>query len=427
MKKFDHNMAIRCRDQFPGLSREVNGKPAVFFDGPAGTQVPQRVADAVSHYLLHQNANHGGCFATSRETDEMLDAAGNAFAEFVGTNDRREIIFGQNMTSLTFAFSRSLSQTWNAGDEILVSAVDHDANVTPWATAAADRGATIKVIPFRDDDLILDLDAYRSLLSEKTRLVAVGCACNASGGLNPVKQVTQLAHEAGAEVFLDAVHYGPHGLIDVTDWGCDYLGFSAYKFFGPHLGALWVRLDHLERLSPYKVRPSSNDLPWRWMTGTQSHESIAGGMAAIDYLADIGREISGEPSTPRRLALRAAFGAIREFESELVQQLIDGLQQIEGIRVYGITEPERVCERVATVCFTHEAIETSQLNQALAERGCFVWGGNYYALEFTTRLGLEPQGMIRAGLVHYNTADEVQRFLTELKSIVAESLAGASQ
>lgn len=424
MRKFDDSFARYCRSQFPGLARKENGEPAIFFDGPAGTQVPQRVADAVADYLLHSNANHGGYFSTSRETDKMLDAAGDAFAELIGGHDRREIIFGQNMTSLTFSLARSLAQTWQAGDEIIVSAVDHDANITPWASAARERNVAVHLIPLRRDDCLLDLDRYQSLLNERTRLVAVGCACNASGGLNPVKQMTDAAHQVGAEVFLDAVHYGPHGLIDVIDWGCDYLGCSAYKFFGPHLGTLWAKRARLEELVPFKVRPATNELPWKWMTGTQSHEAIAGGLAAIDYLADLGRTLAGDPQLRRRPALMQAFRGIRDYEMELGWQMIEGLKQIEGIQIYGISDPERRHERVATICFTHETVSTRQLAQELAARGIYVWGGNYYALEFTKQLGLDPQGMIRAGIVHYNTANEVARFVNSVAEIVNPKLAG---
>jgi cysteine desulfurase family protein (TIGR01976 family) len=421
MTAFTRDHALQCRERFPGLMRKHDGHSTIFFDGPAGTQVPQCVADAMSDYLLHRNANHGGTFATSRETDAMLDAAGDAFAGFVGGGSREEVVFGQNMTSLTFHISRSIAANWQPGDEVILSAVDHDANITPWHQVASERGAVVRFIPFRHEDLTLDLDAYRKLLSERTRLVAVGCACNASGGINPVREITTLAHEVGAQVFLDAVHFAPHGLIDVGHWGCDFVGFSTYKFFGPHLGVLWGRRELLSSMTPIKVRPSSNDLPWRWMTGTQSHESIAGGLAAIDYLAGIGRKLSGNPGLARRDAWVETYRGISAYESEMVWALIHGLQAIEGVRVYGITDPKRAGERVATVCFTHADVPTPRLAEALAARGVCVWGGNYYALEMSTRLGLEPNGMIRVGLVHYNLMEEVERFLNVLREIIAKS------
>lgn len=417
MKKFDDAQALACRQQFPGLARQHQGRPVIFFDGPAGTQVPLRVAQAMSDYLLYHNANRGGKFATSRETDELLVAAGQAFADFVGTDDRREISFGQNMTSLTLAFSRALAQTWNAGEEIVVSATDHDANITPWALAARERGVTVRQIPVQADDGLLNLEAYAELLSTRTRLVAVGCACNASGGLNPVREMIEMAHAVGAEVFLDGVHYAPHGLIDVHDWGCDYLGFSAYKFFGPHLGVMWGRRERLAQLQPYKLRPSSDELPWRWMTGTQSFEAIAGGQAAIDYLADLGRDLAGSQELSRRHALQTAFREIQAYETDLAWELIAGLQQIPGVKVIGITDPNRRHERIATVCFVHQTLATALLVERLADRGICAWGGNYYAADFTRQLGLEPGGMVRLGLLHYNTRGEVNQLLQDLQEI----------
>jgi len=417
MKKFNDAFARNCRSQFPALLREQDGNPVVFLDGPAGTQVPKRVADAVSGYLLQTNANHGGPFATSAETDQMLDNAFQAMADFVGAGSPDEIMFGPNMTTLTFALSRAMARTWKPGDEIVVTAIDHDANITPWVLAARDAGATVHMADFRDDDYVVDLDHLGSLLSKKTRLVAVGCASNATGGLNPVGEITKMAHAVGAETFLDAVHYSPHGLVDVQAWNCDWLALSTYKFFGPHLGAIWGRAERLKEIQPYKVRPSSNDIPWRWMTGTQNHEAIAGALACIDYLADIGREVAGDKNMNRRKALVSAAGAIGQYESELVWHLITGLQEIDGVKIYGITDPNRTADRFATVSFTMDGIPTSRLARMLADEGIFVWGGNYYAVEFTSRMGMEPEGMIRVGLLHYNLASEVVRLLETLSRI----------
>jgi cysteine desulfurase family protein (TIGR01976 family) len=411
-----------CRRQFPGLNRQLNGQPMVFFDGPAGTQVPQRVIDAISRYLTHSNANHGGKFQTSRETDAMFAAANRALADFVGADDPGEIIWGQNMTSLTFSFSRALAREWGPGDEIIVTALDHDANVTPWVMAAQDRGATVHVLDFNRLDGTLDQDAYRRLLSPRTRLVALGCASNATGGVNPVGAMIAQAHAVGAQVFLDAVHYGPHALIDVRKWNCDFLACSTYKFFGPHLGVLWGRRSELERLTPYKVRPCSEELPWRWMTGTQSYETIAGALACVDYLADLGRQVSEDWQLERRPALAEAMQAIETYEMRLAWRLIEGLQRLDGIRIYGITEPSRTRERFSTVSFTHERVSVPQLNRELAARGICVWGGHYYALEFARRMGLETEGMIRVGLLHYNTEQEVDRFLRELAEIIESAL-----
>ena len=416
--KLNPELVESCRQNFPSLERQENGQSAVFFDGPAGTQVTQSVIDAMTSYMINCNANHHGQFGTSRESDAILHSAHQSLADFVGATDPGEIAFGQNMTSLTFSFSRAMSLTWKPGDEVIVSAVDHDANITPWVMAARDAGVTVKWIPFNTEDYMLDLDVLSELLCDKTRLVAVGAASNATGGINPVKKITKMAHKHGAQVFVDAVHYGPHGLIDVNDWGCDFLACSTYKFFGPHMGVLWGHRRLLENLNAYKVRPCSNELPSRWMTGTQSHESIAGGMACVDYIAQIGRLTGAGADADRRTSLVSAFDTIVEYEKDLSARLISGLQAIEGIKIYGITDLERLDERFPTISITHEAISPSELARLLGEQGVYVWSGNYYALEFTTRLNLEPEGMVRIGLVHYNTVAEIDRMLACVSSIV---------
>jgi cysteine desulfurase family protein (TIGR01976 family) len=405
------------RRQFPALSRRVGQQPAVFFDGPGGTQAPQRVIEAVSHCLAHTNANCGGFFATSRESDRMLAEAHRALADFLGADDPDCIVFGQNMTSLTFALSRSLARTWKSSDEIVVTRLDHDANVSPWVLAARDAGATIRYASIRDEDCTLDVEELRHLLNERTKLVAVGCASNATGTLNPVRDIADWAHQVGALVFLDAVHYAPHCLIDVPALGCDFLACSAYKFFGPHVGVLWGRRNLLTQLEAYKVRPAPLAPPGKWMTGTQNHEAIAGAAAAVEYLADLGRTLAGNESLPRRAALREAYREIGLYERALVARLLAGLDQFEEIKVWGINSPERIEERVATVSFTHDRFTPSQMAQRLGEAGFFVWHGNYYALHLTEALGLEPDGMLRVGMVHYNTLTEVERFLEALHAL----------
>jgi cysteine desulfurase family protein (TIGR01976 family) len=405
------------RRQFPALSRRVGDRPAVFFDGPGGTQTPQRVIEAVSHYLAHTNANHGGLFATSRESDRLLAEAHQALADFLGAEDPETIIFGQNMTSLTLALSRALAKTWKRGDEIIVTRLDHDANVSPWVLAAKDSGATVRFIPIHDEDCTLNLEALRDALGERTRLVAVGCASNASGTINPVRDIAGWAHRVGALVFLDAVHYAPHALLDVQALGCDFLACSAYKFFGPHVGVLWGRRQLLQNLDAYKVRPAANTLPDKWMTGTQSHESIAGALAAVEYLADLGRSLAGNDSLDRRAALREAYREIGLYERSLVARLLDGLTHLPAVKVWGITDPARFDERVATVSFTHERFSAPRMAEQLAQAGFFTWHGNYYALELTEALGLEPEGMLRVGLLHYNTLTEVERFLEALHAL----------
>jgi cysteine desulfurase family protein (TIGR01976 family) len=403
----------QCRSQFPALSRIVAGRPAVYFDGPAGSQVPQRVIDAITNYLSTCNANHDGLFATAQESDALIAAAHQACADLVGVDDPATISFGPNMTTLTFALSRALGRTWKPGDEVMVSRLDHDANVTPWVLAARDAGATVHYVDIHREDCTLDLDDLRSKLSERTRLVAVGCASNATGTINPVQQICQWAREAGALTFLDAVHYAPHALIDVEQFGCDFLTCSAYKFFGPHVGIAWGKRDLLEQLEPYKLRAAPDSLPGRWMTGTQNHEGIAGTLAAVDYLADLGRGLTEKSDCPRREALVDAYEAIGHHERDLAKHLLDGLRSIPGITVWGIDDPHRLHERFPTVSVTHDRRSPAEIARQLGERGVFVWHGNYYALPLTETLGLEPEGMVRIGLLHYNTGSEVD-YLLEL-------------
>ena len=405
----DELPVAEIRKQFPALNRKVNGRGIVFFDGPAGSQVPQTVVDAVAGYLTECNANHGGVFPTSRTSDAWLARAHQAVADFLGADDPACVIFGPNMTTLTFALSRALGRTWRDGDEVIVTRLDHDANVSPWRLAAADAGAEVIKIDIRPADCTLDLDQLRDRLSPRTRLVAVGAASNAVGTVNPIRDIVQLAHAVGALVFVDAVHFAPHRRIDVSAWGCDFVACSAYKFFGPHVGILWGRRDLLADLPAYKLRPVSEQLPDRWMTGTQNHEGIVGTLAAIDYLAQLG---SGD----RKTALTQAFNRIRDHEQRLCRRLLDGLDRLPGVRVWGIRDVERIDERVSTVAVTHETIPPRELAVRLADHGIFTWHGNYYALELTEALGLEPHGMLRIGLLHYNTIDEVDRLLETLET-----------
>lgn len=405
----------RLREQFPALARTVRGRPAVYLDGPAGSQVPRRVVAAVSRYLLETNANHGGLFATSDESDGILDNAHQAVADFLGVSDRDEVVFGPNMTSLTFALSRSLGRTWQSGDEVLVTRLDHDANVTPWVLAARDAGATVRHVGLRADDCTLDWDDFESKLSDRTKLVAVGYASNATGTINPVGRIVRKAHRVGASVFVDAVHYAPHRLIDVAELHCDFLVCSAYKFFGPHVGILWGKRELLESLPAYKVRPASDELPGRWMTGTQNHEGIAGAAEAIEYLADVGRAVSPQ-CTGRRGALAAAYLSIRQHEQQLAERLLAGLVQLPGLRIWGITDAKRFEDRVPTVSLTHADRTPQEMAKFLGQEGFFVWAGHHYAVPFTEAMGLEPHGTLRIGLLHYNTIDDVDRLLASLEA-----------
>jgi len=284
------------RAWFPALYREAAGKTPIYLDGPGGTQVPQSVIDAISDYLIHCNANHGGDFSTSRHSDLLLREAHQGMADFLNASAAEEIIFGANMTTLTFHLSRSIARTLSPGDEVLVTRLDHDANVRPWVLAARDSGAAVRFVDIHPEDCTLDLDDLRRKLSRRTRLLAIGAASNVVGTINDVAALTALAHDVGAWVFVDAVHYAPHGVIDVQAWDCDFLACSAYKFFGPHVGILYGKRRWLEELTPYKVRPCADTLPDRWMTGTQNHEGIVGVSAALEYLATVGEETGAAES-----------------------------------------------------------------------------------------------------------------------------------
>ncbi len=402
------------RSQFPALAETVNGQPAVYFDAPGGTQVPQRVIDAISSYLVHANSNTHGQFLTSHRTDEVLGAAHAAIADLLGC-DADEIVFGQNMTTLTFAISRALGRELREGDEIVTTLLDHDANVAPWR-ALEERGAKVHAVKFRSDDCTLDLDDLRSKLNERTRIVAVGYASNAVGTINPVKQIVAMAHEAGALVFIDAVHYAPHGPIDVRDLACDFLACSTYKFFGPHVGVLYGKREHLLRLKPYKVRPAADSLPDRWETGTLNHEGIAGVAACVDYLAGLGGKTSH--ATSRRESILAAYTWIQQHERELGERLIRGLLPIPGLTFYGIRDPGRMRERTPTVSIRLEGHSPAEIAKKLGELGIYTWDGNFYALNLTEQLGVEATGgVLRIGLAHYATSEEVDRLLAALGNI----------
>jgi len=435
------------RSQFPSLTQTVNGHPAVFLDGPGGTQVPRRVIDAISAYLRHDNANTGGAYATSRNTDAMIARARGAMADFLNCGVD-EVIFGPNMTTLTFAISRAIGRELKTGDEILVTRLDHDANVSPWLAIAEDRGITIRWAEIHDEDCTLDMADLASKISSKTKLVAVGYASNAVGTINPVKEIVRLAHAAGATCYVDAVHYGPHGLIDVAALDCDFLACSTYKFFGPHMGVLYGKREHLKRFRPYKVRPNTNAIPNCWEWGTLNHECIAGIEAGVEYIADIGRRILSEnrgdvgtaalgwpPSearplsssdadagglSNRRRAIAAAYAAIHEHERSIIEKMMSGLKAIPGLKIYGITDPTRLNERCATFAVRIDGHTPLELATKLGDRGFFTWDGNYYALNLTEHLDVEKSGgFLRIGFVHYNTTDEVDRLLAALRDIVA--------
>jgi len=403
------------RQQFPALQQSVNGRQAVFLDGPGGTQVPQRVIDAIAKYLSTSNANTAGAFVTSRATDQMIAEARAAMADFFNCAPD-EVVFGPNMTTLTFALSRAIGRELQGGDELLVTCLDHDANVSPWV-CLEERGAKVRTADVNPADCTLDMFDLQAKIRRNTRLVAFGWAANAVGTLNDVARIVRLAHDAGALAFVDAVHSAPHHAIDVRALDCDFLACSSYKFFGPHLGILYGKREQLQRLRPYKLRACTEQLPDRWETGTQNHECLAGLIAATDYIADVGRHHVPAAET-RRQAILAAYEVFQQHERELMEQLISGLLPIPGITFYGIKDPQRFEQRTPTVAIRMEGHTPRELATRLGERGIFTWDGNYYAINLAERLGVEPSGgFLRIGLTHYNTVEEVEQLLEELREI----------
>jgi cysteine desulfurase family protein (TIGR01976 family) len=410
----------RIRSQFPALRRKE-----VYLDNPGGTQATLRCLDGIREYLIESNANHDGAFATSRASDALIARTREAMADFLNASGPEEIVFGPNMTTLTFHLSRSLARLVGPGDRIVVTRLDHDANISPWLLMAADRGCAIDWVDFRPEDGTLDLESLDEALERDPRLVAVGYASNALGTINPVGEITARAHRTGALVFVDAVHYAPHGPIDVRQTGCDFLACSPYKFFGPHMGVLYGRRDLLESLFAYKVRPASDKLPFRFETGTQNHEAIAGLLGTLEYFEWIGGEFSRSGAGPsasayegRRLVFKRALAAIRDYERNLCRALAEAVQGASGTKIYGITDPGRFDERAPTFAFRIEGISPRDIAVALDRAGFFVWNGNYFALEVTRRLNVEDKGgMVRVGAVHYNTLDEIARFGEALAGI----------
>ncbi|TMK45774.1 MAG: cysteine desulfurase-like protein [Actinobacteria bacterium] len=407
--------ALRAR--FPALSRTLDGRRCVFADAPGGTQVPETVIEAMAAYLRTSNANVHGAFVTSIETDHLIEEAHRAGSDLLGCH-ADEIVFGPNATTLLFALSRSIARTLGPGDEIVVTRLDHDANIRPWLMVAEDTGATVRWVDIRDDDVTIDRGSFEDTLTDGTKVVAFTLASNAVGTVTPAAELARAAHDAGALVVCDGVHVAQHRLLDVHAIGADVVVCSPYKIFGPHLGILFGRRELLESWRPYKVRPASEDLPYRWETGTQNHEGFAGFVAAVDYLADVGRMYGNPSGTRRRDAVGAAFEAIGAHEATLSRRFLDGVGVIDDLRLYGIAEPDRVAERTPTFAVRlgdQHPLETAKL---LGERGIFVWDGHYYALELMERLGLqESGGAVRVGFCHYNTAEEVDRVLAELASL----------
>ena len=406
--------SVHIRAQFPALQQEVNGHLAAYLDGPGGTQVSQRVIEAMSGYMALGGSNDGGPFLTSRRTDEIVQSARLAMVDFLNARRPEEIVFGQNMTSLTFAMSRAISRTWQPGDEIILTRLDHDANISPWLLAAEERGVTVHWLDFDPAAGCLHkMETLPAMLNEKTRLVATTLASNAVGTIPNVKEIAKKAHEVGALVYVDSVHYAPHGLIDVQDLNCDFLVSSTYKYFGPHTGVLYGKYEHLDDLPAYKLRPAPAKPAGKWETGTQSFESLAGVAAAVDYLADI-----GDPGDNRRRRIVQAMGRIKQYEMMLSEHFLRSAVNVPGLQVYGITDIENLENRTPTFAVSLDEYTPAEVAANLGEQGLFVWHGHYYAVAVMERLGLLDQGgLVRIGFVHYNTMDEVDRVINALSDL----------
>jgi len=411
--------ALRAR--FPALAIEQDGRPVALFDGPGGTQVPDTVIDAVTRYYRESNANHGGTFLTSRRSDAWVEESRAALADLVNAADPAEIKFGANMTSLTMHVARSIGATMREGEELVITKLDHEANVGPWRAIARDRGLVIREVDVRTDDVTLDIEAFDAALHGRPKLVAFGWASNAVGSINPVAELVRRAHEAGAWTYVDAVHAAPHVPVDVQAVGTDFLACSTYKFFGPHAGVLYGRAEILEALPTYKIVPATD----RFETGTANMEGIVGSGAAVAYIAEVGERYGAAfgaafpGMTGRRLAMHTGMAAIRAYELELFGRLVDGLAAIPGIRLWGIADHARFEERTPTAALTIEGVAAERASTILGDRGIATWWGDFYATGLIERLGLQPDGVLRIGLTHYNTADEIDRLLAELADIAS--------
>jgi cysteine desulfurase family protein (TIGR01976 family) len=399
------------RSHFPALEREYNGFPVAYFDGPGGTQVPRAVAEAMNDYLFHHNANVHWAYPTSAETDQLIADARQAVADFFNC-EPNEISFGANMTTITFHIARALGRGYNPGDEIIITELDHHGNNAPWRALAKERGVTIRAVRMLPETGQLDWDDLASAINRNTKLLAIGAASNALGTINDVRYAARLAHEVGALVYVDAVHYAPHTLVDVRDLECDFLACSAYKFYGPHIGALYGRHDLLERLDVPKLEPAPDEAPDRLETGTQNHEGMVGTAAAIHFLASL-----SEGAT-RRERLQNSFAALHARSSELLKRMWNGLNSIEGVSIYG---PEPGLPRTPTLSFTLRNVPSIKITQKLVERGVFASHGDFYAQTVIERLDKVEQGLLRAGCACYTTGEEVERLIEGVREVAASS------
>ncbi|WP_105214925.1 cysteine desulfurase-like protein [Pseudoalteromonas sp. T1lg22] len=401
---------VSLRSQFPALMQQVNGESPIFFDGPGGAQVPQSVLDAMAAYLGFYNSNLGGAFFSSDKTVAVMSQARQAIADLLNSPSPEQIVFGANMTSLTFSFSRAISRGWQSGDEIIVTNADHFSNVSSWRQAAEDKGATVHALRINEADCTLDMAHFESLLNANTKLVAVTYASNTTGSINDVKRIIELAHQHGALVYVDAVHYAPHELVDVQALDCDFLACSAYKFFGPHVGIVYGKREHLENFTPYKVEPAKDVVPGRWETGTQSFEGLAGVVAAVEYIASL----SGlDAQLPRRQRLEAAFANSKEHEMGLSKHFLTRLKEFPQISLFGIDDMERLAERTPTFALTFDGLEPRQVSEFLGKQHVCVWDGNFYAQGLCEQLGvMDKGGVVRIGCMHYNSIEEIDRLFT---------------
>ena len=404
----------RVRREFPALTRPHDGRPRVFMDNPAGTQLPRRVVDAVSGALVDAASNYGGFFENSRNAEAIYTRAHDAMACFVNAQSAGEIVVAQSMTALTLHVSRSLGRRFSAGDEMIVTRMDHEGNVSPWLLLAEDLDLVVKWLPFDRDTWKIEPEDLEALLGPRTRLLALNWASNLTGSINDVARLAAMARSAGATTYVDAVQLAPHQCIDVQALDCDFLVCSSYKFFGPHLGVLWGRGELLDELTAYKVRCVPDTSSEKWETGTPQTELLAGLAACVDHYDWLGGQVSDEDS--RRGRIEAAYRAAADHEARLVTRLIDGIRIIPGTTVHGITNPNRVGERVPTVSMTHEHVSPLQVTERLAREGICVWSGHNYALEVVRHLGIDEEtGVVRIGLAHYNTKEEVDRTLAALE------------
>jgi cysteine desulfurase family protein (TIGR01976 family) len=397
----------QLRQQFPALMQNIAGQSPVFLDGPGGSQVPQSVLNAMTAYLGHYNSNLGGAFFSSDKTVELMANARQAAADLLNAPSAHNIVFGPNMTSLTFSFSRAISRDWQAGDEIIVTNADHFSNVSSWQQAAEDKGVKVNTALINEADCSLDMAHFESLLNRKTKLIAVTYASNTTGSINDIKRIIELAHEVGALVYVDAVHYAPHEFIDVQALDCDFLACSAYKFFGPHLGMVYGKKEHLDGFTPYKVEPAKDVAPGRWETGTQSFEALAGFVAAVDYIAAISEL---DDSHSRREKLSVAFAKTKQHEMALSEYFLTRLVNYPQIKLFGIDDLDRLHERTPTFALTFEGLEPRQVSEFLGKQHICVWDGNFYAQGLCKQLNvLDKGGVVRIGCMHYNTVEELDK------------------